>query len=341
MLTQPMEYGKPEIITMLQTEGAEFDALLARAAEVRRHTIGDAVYLRGLIEYSNICRKNCLYCGIRRDNSSVARYTLSREEVLAAARYADEHRYGSVVLQGGEVTSPAAIETVAALVREIKRISEGRLGITLSLGEQSASTYRLWREAGAHRYLLRIESSNRDLYRSIHPQDSLHSFDRRLEALHDLRSTGYQVGTGVMIGLPGQTVEHLADDLIFMRDLDIDMCGMGPYIESDHTPMAAGGGSLWPIRERFRMGLRMIAALRLLMPDINIASTTALQTLDPQGRQRGLDAGANVIMPNITPNEVRSSYQLYNHKPLSVDSRIEERHIAYGVWGDSHHFKKR
>ncbi|MBQ4278374.1 MAG: [Rikenellaceae bacterium] len=336
-----MGYSRAEIIEMLCAEGAELDALLARATAVRRDTVGESVYLRGLIEYSNVCRKNCLYCGIRRDNRTVDRYTLTRDEVLDAARHAWISRYGSVVLQGGEVTAPQHIGTIASLIREIKALSNGELGITLSLGEQSADTYRLWREAGAHRYLLRIESSTPSLYARIHPADGLHRYNERLRALHDLRATGYQVGTGVMIGLPGQSVEHLADDLLFMRDTDIDMCGMGPYVECDRTPLADAGGSPGPLAERFTMTLRMIAVLRLLMPDINIAATTALQAIDPEGRLRGIGAGANVIMPNITPDAVRGSYRLYNGKPLSLDSRVIERCVAYGVWGDSLRFKKR
>lgn len=326
---------------MLSLRGEEMSKLLELAGKVRDERVGEGAYLRGLIEYSNVCRKDCLYCGIRRSNHT-PRYTLTEAEVLDCARFAHENNYGSVVIQGGENQSPQHVQTIARLVREIKKLSSGRLGITLSLGEQSREVYRRWFEAGAHRYLLRIESSDRRLYRSIHPDDRLHRFETRLEALADLRAEGYQVGTGVMIGLPGQTVADLAADLLFMREVDIDMCGMGPYIESAGTPLAdcPADGRL-TLSERFDLALKMVAALRLSMPDINIAATTALQAIRPGGRLRALQSGANVIMPNLTPARYRENYFLYDNKPLSMDSSIPEENIRYGEWGDSKHFAAR
>ncbi|MCD8101341.1 MAG: [FeFe] hydrogenase H-cluster radical SAM maturase HydE [Alistipes sp.] len=331
-----------EIADLLSVEGDEMEGLMARAAAVRDAAIGEGVYLRGLIEYSNICRKECLYCGIRKGNTAVGRYSLTEDEVLRCARTAWESGYGSVVIQGGENQSPEHVRTIERLLREIKSLSGGELGITLSLGEQSSEVYRRWFEAGAHRYLLRIETSDRELYGRIHPAGPVHSFETRLGALHHLRETGYQVGTGVMIGLPGQTVEMLARDLLFMREADIDMCGMGPYVESAATPLSRNPGTVIPpLKWRFDMALKMVAVLRILMPDINIAATTALQAIEPGGRMRAIRAGANVIMPNLTPERYRGDYFLYDNKPLSLDSAIPEDHIRYGEWGDSRHFLRK
>lgn len=332
-----MGYSRTEIIELLKTEGDEKERLFAKAAAARDTAIGDGVYLRGLIEYSNICSKNCLYCGIRR-GAACDRYTLTEDDVLKAARYAWTNGYGSVVIQGGENTSPGHIATITSLVRRIVEFSSGELGITLSLGEQTIDTYREWLDAGAHRYLLRIEASNESLYRRIHPNDDRHDYKRRLQALYDLRTAGYIVGTGVMIGLPFQSVEDLADDLLFMRDFDIDMCGMGPYIVSEGTPLAEHAAELQPELWRMQMTLKMIAVLRLLMPDINIAATTALQAIDPDGRLKAIAAGANVVMPNLTPDEMKGNYSLYNNKPMFLDTRILEKNIRYGEKGDSRHF---
>ena len=209
------------------------------------------------------------------------------------------------------------------------------------------------REAGAHRYLLRIETSNESLYRQIHPRDARHDFRTRLECLHALRRCGYQVGTGVMIGLPGQSLEDLARDLLFLRGMDIDMVGMGPYLEHHETPLWERRGELLPQAERLRLGLHMVACLRLLMPDINIAATTALQAIDPEGRERALAIGANVLMPNITPLTNRANYQLYENKPgmdegaAASTARFIESvrrsgcEVCLSAWGDSLHFAQR
>lgn len=344
---------KSEIIGLLRSEGEERSSLFRRAREVRDQTLGNKVYFRGLIEFSNICSKDCFYCGIRKSNKRVVRYEAIDEEILTACRFAWENRFGSVVLQSGERSSPRFVDRVERLVREIKRFSGGELGITLSCGEQSRESYQRWREAGAHRYLLRIETSSPALYARIHPQNSLHTFEKRLEALRLLRETGFQVGTGVMIGLPFQTVEELAADLLFFREIDIDMCGMGPYIEHEHTPLYQYRHLLLPREERFGLALRMIAVLRLLMPDINIAAATALQAIDPAGREKAVAVGANVIMPNLTPCQYRRDYLLYEDKPCldedaelcrnCLEARIEltGSEIGYGEWGDSKHFQHR
>ncbi len=334
-----MDYSKDEIIGLLQSEGAQKTELFRRAVEIRDAAVGDGIWLRGLIEHSNICRKNCYYCGIR-NNSECDRYTLSHQQVLEAAEYAWRNRYGSIVLQGGENTSPTYIADITQLIEDIRSLSNSELGITLSLGEQTPETYRRWFAAGAHRYLLRIEASNRALYEKIHPNDAAHDFDRRMQSLHDLRTTGYQVGTGVMIGLPFQTVGDLADDLLFMRRFDIDMCGMGPYVVSEGTPLAAHAAELHSEQWRMEMTLKMIAILRLMMPDINIAATTALQAIDTDGRLKAIAAGANVIMPNLTPDDLKGNYLLYNNKPMSLDTRILEKNIHYGEKGDPLHFRR-
>lgn len=319
---------------MLLSEGEAMERLLAEAGRVKGQNAGEGVWLRGLIEYSNVCSLNCLYCGIRRDRA-VERYTLTEEQTVAAARYAWQRGLASVVIQAGENRSAAHIAAIERIVGAIGDFSDGRMGITLSLGEQSRDTYRRWLEAGAHRYLLRIESSDRAVFAAIHPPG--YSYDNRLRALHDLKELGYQLGTGVMIGLPGQSVESLAGDIAFMRDIDIDMCGMGPYLECDGTPLPLDG--LRPKEWRAAMTLKMIAALRITMPDINIAATTALQAISDDLRLKALESGANVAMPNITPVELRPNYALYADKPLEIDSRIEA--LAAHGRGDSLHYTKK
>ena len=317
-------------------------ALREEAYRVKVAAIGPEVYLRGLIEISNVCTKNCLYCGIRRD-ISCQRYELSEEEVLATAQVAARHRMGSVVIQGGERADAAFVRKITRLLKAIKAIDTGEdppLGITLSLGEQSREVYEEWFDAGAHRYLLRIESSNPDLYRKIHPQDD--SYDRRLRALQDLKEIGYQAGTGAMIGLPFQTAEDMADDLLFYKEFDAPMVGMGPYNPHPDTPLTLSGAPYPSAERRFALGLKMIALLRLLMPDINIAAATALEVLDPIGREKGILSGANVIMPNITPKEQMVKYNLYDRKTLNAsdvqDLVAHGISIGYGRWGDSRHF---
>ena len=328
----------------LACEDAAFEeALREEAYKVKVTTVGPEVYLRGLIEISNICVKDCLYCGIRRD-IRCPRYELSEEEVLAAARVAVSRRYGSIVIQGGERADKAFTQKITRLLKAIKALDTGEdppLGITLSLGEQPREVYEEWFHAGAHRYLLRIEASNPDLYRKIHPED--HSYDRRLRALHDLKEIGYQAGTGAMIGLPYQTAEDLAGDLLFYKEFDAPMVGMGPYNPHPETPLTLSGVRYPSAQRRFSLGLRMIALLRLLMPDINIAAATALEILDPRGREMGILSGANVLMPNITPREQMVKYNLYNRKTLNasdVQDLIEQGiPIGYGRWGDSKHYQ--
>jgi len=347
------KFEKEDLIAMLSAKDDERKLLFEKAVETKLEYVGNKVYFRGLVEFSNICSKDCYYCGIRKGNKKVARYNLSDKEILEAATYAHENNYGSLVLQGGEITSPAFTERIENLLKKIKKLSNNKLGITLSLGEQSRETYQRWMDAGAHRYLLRIESSSRELYNKIHPVNEHHEFETRYDCLRTLQELGYQTGTGVMIGLPFQSIEQLADDLLFMKEFDIDMVGMGPYIEHHDTPLYQYKDQLLPIKERFDLTLNMIASLRILMKDINIAAATALQAIDPIGREKAVKIGANIIMPNVTPGLFRNDYALYENKPCTdedpeqclncMDVRIQlaDGEIGYGEWGDSAHYMRR
>lgn len=345
--------NREEIITLLESTGDDKQLLFKRATRVKLKEIGNVVHFRGLVEFSNICGKDCYYCGIRKSNKDVHRYNVSDQQILDAARFAHKNNYGSLVLQAGELESEAFTQRIEKLLKEIKKLSVGQLGITLSLGEQEREVYERWFDAGAHRYLLRIETSNPELYKLYHPKNRLHDYARRLTCLKTLRKIGYQTGTGVMIGLPFQTISDLADDLLFMKHFDIDMVGMGPFIEHQHTPLYRFRAELLPIEERFDLALKMIAVLRILMKDINIAAATALQAIDPLGREKAIKIGANIIMPNITPGKFRNDYALYENKPcideepeeclscLDVRIQLADGEIGYGEWGDSKHYQNR
>lgn len=256
-------------------------------------------------------------------------------------------------MQSGELRSEAFTNRIELLLKKIKSMSNGELGITISLGEQSRETYQRWFDAGAHRYLLRIETTNAEHYYKLHPTTDKHNFEERLRCLSLLKDIGYQTGTGVMIASPFQTIENLADDLLFMKKIEIDMCGMGPYVEHIDTPLYLFKENLLPKRERFVLALKMIAILRIMMPDINIAAATALQSIDPIGREKAVKVGANIMMPNVTPGQYRDDYSLYQDKPCTDEeasdckSCLEMRitmagsKIGYGSWGDSLHYKRR
>ena len=347
------EFSHSDLVTLLKAEGQDKTKIFTRAAEIKKQFVGNKVYFRGLVELSNICSKNCLYCGIRAGNTKPERYMVTEEEVLEAASFALENGYGSMVLQSGERCDEKFVDTVSELLRKIKDLSGGKLGITLSMGEQTEKTYREWYACGAHRYLIRIETSDRELYYKIHPNNKKHDFDIRINALKLLREIGYNVGSGVMIGLPFQTIEHLASDLLFLKELDVDMVGMGPFIEHEDTPLYEFKDSLWPKKERFDVSLKMVALLRIMMKDINIAATTAMQAIDKQGREKALKVGANIIMPNLTPVKYREDYLLYEDKPCLDEDASECRNclearihmagdeIGFNEWGDSKHFAKR
>ncbi len=326
--------------------------LLESAYRMKIDHVGKKVYFRGIIELSNICRKDCYYCGIRKSNSNISRYQLTEEEILQSARFAHESNYGSIVLQSGEREDGKFIRFIEKVIGDIKHMSSGRLGITLSLGEQSAETYTRWFDAGAHRYLLRIETSNENLYRRLHPND--HDFAGRVRCIESLSEIGYQVGTGVMIGLPGQTTEDLADDILFFEKKDVAMIGMGPYLVHKDTPLSSGMPDFNSVKDaRLKLALKMIAVTRIYLKDVNIASTTALQALDPFGREMGLKAGANIIMPNVTGTQYRSSYQLYENKPCLDENSEQCRYclarrlekigetVNWNQLGDSPHYTAR
>lgn len=342
-----------DIVALLKTEGSNKQLLFNKSAEIKRDSVQDRVYFRGLIEFSNYCRKNCYYCGIRKDNPFIERFNLTDSEILEAAKFAHINKYGSIVLQSGELESKVFTNRITKLLDQISDLSDGKLRVTVSCGEQSYDTYKQWFVHGASRYLLRIETSNIDLYYKLHPNDPIHSFERRVGCLNDLRDIGYQVGTGVMIGLPFQTIDHLADDLIWIREINADMVGMGPYLEHENTPLANTEDLLFSIEERFELSLKMIAILRIMMKDINIAASTAMQAIDKLGREKAIKVGANVIMPNITPGEYRDAYKLYDNKPCTDENPedcktclelrivLTKNDIALGEWGDSLHFIKR
>jgi biotin synthase len=346
-------FSRRDIISLLSIEtDAERNLIFQKAATVREKFVGNTIALRGLIEYSNICSKNCLYCGIRAGNSLVNRYCLNEKEVLTSAKYAYDQNYGSVVIQSGERSDKQFIESIDKLIKGIKKLSNGELGITLSCGEQTEETYRRWFVSGAHRYLLRIESSNEELYYRIHPKDKNHDFNKRLLALDHLKSSGYQVGSGVMVGLPFQTDENLADDLLFLQKIDVDMVGMGPYIEHPETPLYDVRNEIPAPKERFEKTLLMIAILRIMMKSINIAASTAMDTLDKEGRIKAITAGANVLMPNITPVKYRENYLIYKDKPVVLEADelldkfnssplLKNYKIVRGKWSDSLHFQNK
>ncbi len=352
------EFGKEEIKTILSSSTEEeFELLKNKATETLKKFSSDKVYLRGLVEFSNICECNCFYCGIRKSNKSVNRFTLDDDEVLEQAKWCSEKGFGSFVIQSGEVKNEKFISRIIRILKRIKEETKSEsqpdgLGITLSVGEHQKETYKRLFEAGAHRYLLRIESSNRELFEKIHPPEQL--FERRIQCLHDLKDVGFQVGTGVMIGIPGQTLDNLAKDILFFKKMDIDMLGMGPFIVHKETPFAEYyEENLKNLHDIFRLSLNMIAAARIVLKDVNIASTTALQAIHPNGREEGLLYGANVIMPLLTPASVRKDYLLYEGKPYleagaeecldCLKSSIEnlDRETGLFEYGDPKHFFNR
>lgn len=351
-ILEKKEFDHGDIVRLLKSDDEQACFLYRKASEIKEKYLGNVVYLRGLIEYSNSCGKNCLYCGVRRVNHLIERYTLTDEEVLEAVRKAHKLKFGSVAIQAGENVSPAFTDNVESLIRTISKETNNEIGITLSMGEQNTEVYKRWFDAGAHRYLLRIEASGIDLYRKVHPDDGMHDYNERIECLKALQKIGYQTGTGVMIGLPYQTLDNLADDIIFMRDFDIDMCGMGPFIEHSDTPLGINGTDNLFLKARFGLTLRMIAIMRIVMKDINIVASTAMQAIDPAGREKAILCGANIIMPNLTPERYRPNYRIYEKKPgykeISEENisglnlnLIPGATIGLGTWGDPVHYKRR
>ena len=320
------EFTKVDLLGWLrESRPSRLQALYECADAVRWEHVGDAVHLRGLIEISSHCVRQCMYCGLRQGNRTLPRYRMTREEILDCVREAERLGYGTVVMQAGEDDLLTA-EWIAEIVRWIKR--ETPLAVTLSLGERQQDELRLWRSAGADRYLLRFETSDENLFRVIHPRRFSGDLDR-LMLLRQLKDLGYEAGGGVMVGIPGQSFESLAQDILTFRALDLDMIGIGPYIAHASTPL--GSGALRPaivpseqVPSSEEMVYKMIALTRIVCPDANIPSTTALATINKvDGRKLGLKAGANVVMPNLTQTKYRSLYEIYPAKACIEESAVD------------------
>lgn len=292
----------------------EFEYIVEKADAVRKENYGNKVYIRGLIEYSNYCKKDCMYCGLRRSNKNADRYRLTLEELMECAEIGDNLGYKTFVIQGGEdayFNDDRMVEIIRALKEKYPDNA-----ITLSLGERSYESYKKMFEAGADRYLLRHETATKKLYDSIHPGSTM---EERRKCLYDLREIGYQVGAGFMVGIPNQTNEDLVNDLLFVKEFKPHMCGIGPFIPQKDTPLGdAKGGTL-------EKTVLMLAIVRLLLPDVLLPATTALATIDPIGREKGVKAGANVVMPNLSPQSVRDKYALYDGKVSTGDEAAESR----------------
>ena len=287
--------------------------LYARADEIRRRNYGTDVYIRGLIEISSYCRNDCLYCGIRRSNMHAERYRLSKEQILECCKTGYRLGFRTFVMQGGE-DAYFTTEYVAEIVEEIKKRYPD-CAVTLSLGEREKADYQIWYDAGADRYLLRHETAGRAHYGKLHPPEL--SYDHRMQCLYDLKDIGYQVGCGFMVESPYQTVDDLIADMRFLRKFQFYMVGIGPFIPHHDTPFAGSSqGSL-------EKTLTMVALIRLTLPKALIPSTTALGTIHPRGRELGLQAGANVVMPNLSPVSVRKQYSLYDNKICTGDEAAE------------------
>ena len=303
-----------EFAAVLTCEEPGFDEeLAARARTVRERVYGKDVYLRGLIEFTNICKNDCKYCGIRRGNKNAERYRLTEEEILSCSDIGRRLGFRTIVLQGGE----DPYFTDDRMVSIVKKLRERHpdCAITLSIGERGRESYQRLFDAGADRYLLRHETADKDHYETLHPKEM--SFENRMRCLRDLREIGYQVGCGMMVGSPGQTLAHLVKDLRFLQMFQPEMVGIGPFIPHHETVYAnepAGSVS---------MTLRLLSVIRLLLPDVLLPATTALGTADPFGREKGLLAGANVIMPNLSPTNVRGKYLLYDNKICTGDEAAE------------------
>jgi biotin synthase len=349
---------KDDIVALLSATSAEdVENIREKAEGVLLENCGDEVFFRGLVEFSNVCTSDCFYCGIRKSSAKPNRYTLTKDEIVDCAKFCASEGFGSIVLQSGERQDAAFVEFVEDVVRAIKietmsaALPQG-LGITLCVGEQTRATYERFFGAGAHRYLLRIETSSPGLFSHLHPPSQ--TIETRIKCLETLKSIGFQVGTGVMIGLPGQTISDLADDILFFKNIDVDMIGMGPYIVHSDTPMQCHAENMLDRKaEILTLALTMIAVTRIVLKNVNIAATTALQAMDPIGREKGLLHGANVIMPQVTPVGLRRDYLLYEGKPCidesashckgCLENRITSvgRRVGRNAWGDSRHFSAR
>ncbi len=289
--------------------------IFSRARGYQQKYYGHEIFVRGLIEMTSYCKNDWIYCGLRRSNRSAQRYRLSREEILDCAQEGYRLGFRTFVLQGGEDPYYSA-QDIADLVAELKK-AHPDCAVTLSLGERERRDYELWHEAGADRYLLRHETADFAHYAMLHPPEL--SAAHRQNCLRELKDIGYQVGTGFMVGSPGQTAEHLAEDMLFLKELNPEMVGIGPFIPHHDTPFAnEPAGTV-------ELTLYLLGLIRLMIPDVLLPATTALGTIDPLGREKGVQAGANVIMPNLSPRAVRKKYELYDNKICTGEEAAECR----------------
>ena len=292
--------NKQELVDIL-SDNSKNEWLFKEADRVRRENVGDEVHLRGLIEFSNICKRQCKYCGLQSGNKEIERYRILKDEILLYSKKAVDMGYRTLVLQSGE-DEYYDTDKMIEIIREIKKFD---VALTLSIGEKTYDEYKAFKEAGADRYLLRIETTDKKLYEEMHPHAS---YENRKRCLYDLKSLGFETGTGCLVGLPNQTIESLADDILFFKELDADMIGIGPFIPHEQTPLKnAPKGDFW-------LALKVMALTRINLPNINIPATTAMETLNPNGRIIALQSGANVVMPNVTSTEYRAKYEIYPGK---------------------------
>lgn len=295
-----MYMNKAKIADIL-SDNSQNDLLFKEADKVRKENVGDEIHLRGLIEFSNICKRQCKYCGLQSRNREIERYRMFKDEILSHCQKAANLGYRTIVLQSGE-DEYYDTDKMIEIIRDIKALD---VALTLSIGERSFDEYKAFRKAGADRYLLRIETTDKELYKQMHPNAD---FENRKRCLYDLKKLGYETGTGCLVGLPGQTIESLAEDILFFKELDADMVGIGPFIPHKQTPLKdAEKGDFW-------LALKVMALTRINLPDINIPATTAMETLNPNGRIIALQSGANVVMPNVTSTEYRNKYEIYPGK---------------------------
>lgn len=301
------------LFSILSSDEAD-EILVAEADRVRRLKYGTKVYLRGLIEFTNFCKNDCYYCGIRHSNKNAERYRLSEDEILSVCRDGFSLGLRTFVLQGGE--DPFFTDDkICRLTEKIKALFPN-CAVTLSLGERKKESYRAFKESGADRYLLRHETADRTHYATLHPSDM--SFDERRRCLYDLKDLGFQVGSGFMVGSPGQTLNHIIKDLKFLSEFDADMVGIGPFIHHKYTPFAhQDNGSAF-------LTIKLVSMVRLMLPHALIPATTALGTLYPGGRLAAITSGANVVMPNLSPFNVRKKYSLYENKIRTGEETAEE-----------------
>lgn len=294
------EFSRNDIIEILKDDSNN-DWLFSLADKIREEYVGDEVHLRGLIEFSNICKRQCKYCGLRCEDKFIDRYRISKENIISYAEHAVNMGYKTIVLQSGE-DEYYNTDLMCEIIEGIKKLG---VALTLSIGEKTYEEYKAFKEAGADRYLIRIETTDKTLYNQMHPNMD---FDNRVRCLEDLGRLGYEVGTGCLVGLPNQTIESLADDILFFKEINADMVGIGPFIPHPHTPLKdSATGS-------FTLALKVMALTRILLKDINIPATTAMETLNPNGRIIALQSGANVVMPNVTTTEYRAKYEIYPNK---------------------------